>query len=54
MDYPAVDEDRHVLAQCRLVVEHIAARLRMIRNTASRTSRTVRPEASICGNATWR
>ncbi len=29
-DHPPVDEDGHVLAQRRLVVEHVAARLRVV------------------------
>src|SRR5262249_52453740 len=28
---PAIDEDRHVFAQSGLVVEHVAARLRIVR-----------------------
>ena len=30
-DHPAIDEDRHVFAQSRLVIEHVAARLRIVR-----------------------
>ena len=42
-DLLAVDEHDHVMAQCALVVEHVAAQTRFCANTPSSTSRTVAP-----------
>src|SRR6266849_8697351 len=49
-----IDEDRHVLAQCGLVIEHIARACGCSAKALSRTARTVRPTTSASGQKTWR
>ena len=53
-DELAIDEDRHVPAQRRLVVEHVAARLRVRGEDVVQHLAHGAPGASVSGQATWR